>query len=98
MVRDRKIILAARLRVPGHVIHRSLDSETVVLNLETGAYHGLNPTGGRMLEVLSEAPTVRAAAEIIATEYEQDLEIVADDLASLCVELLDCGLVEIVEK
>lgn len=95
---DRETILAARLRLPEYVVHRSFESDTIVLNLKNGTYHGLNPTGGRMLEVVSEAPTVQAAAELIANEYEQDLHVVTGDLASLCVEFLDRGLVEIVEK
>ena len=48
-------LLASRARLPQHVVHRSFVAETVVLNLRTGKYHGLNPTAGRMLEALDAA-------------------------------------------
>ena len=44
------------VRIPKHVVFRSFGSETVLLNLSTGQYHGLRGTGGRMLEVLAEIP------------------------------------------
>lgn len=76
------------------MVYRSFVAETVVLNLKTGMYHGLNPMGGHMLDVLSEAPTVRDAAAVIAAEY-QDQEVEAD-LVAFCRDLLDRELVEIV--
>ena len=41
--------------MPDHVVYREFVQETVILNLETGTYHGLNPTGGKMLETLGAA-------------------------------------------
>ena len=58
--------LSARVRLPQHVVHRSFVAETVVLNLRTGKYHGLNPTAGKMLEALDAAPTVGAAVPVLA--------------------------------
>jgi len=92
---DRETLLGARLRLPQHVVHRSFVAETVVLNLKTGMYHGLNPSGGHMLEVLNQAPSVREAAGILAQEYPQQAGIEADLLA-FCRDLLDRDLVEVV--
>ena len=72
-------------------------AETVVLNLATGKYHGLNPMGGRMLEVVNEAPSVRRAVELIAAEYGQDPVIVEADIVAFCRDLLERGLVEFAE-
>lgn len=92
---DRDTLLRARLRLPEHVVHRSFVSETVILNLQTGKYHGLNPMGGHMLEVLSESDDVRSAAERVATEYDQELDVVQADFVTFCSDLLQRGLVEI---
>ncbi|HYZ80655.1 MAG TPA: PqqD family protein [Solirubrobacteraceae bacterium] len=92
---DRDTLLSARLRLPEYVVHRTFVAETVVLNLQTGKYHGLNPMGGHMLDVLGESADVRAAAERIATEYDQDLEMVEDDFVAFCNDLLDRGLIEL---
>ena len=91
---DPDTLLSARLRLPQHVVHRNFVAETVVLNLQTGKYHGLNSVGGRMLEVVNEAPTVREAAELIADEYGQDPGAIEADLLAFCRDLLDRGLLE----
>jgi hypothetical protein len=89
-------VLARKARVPAHVVFRSFPRETVVLNLDTGKYHGLNPTAGRMLELLENADTIDAAAARLAEEYGQDLETIRHDLHDLCIELCERGLLEIV--
>jgi hypothetical protein len=92
---DRDTLLSSRLRLPQHVVHRTFVAETVVLNLQTGKYHGLNPMGGHMLDVLGESDDVRSAAERVAVEYDQDPEVVEEDFVAFCNDLLDRGLVEL---
>jgi Coenzyme PQQ synthesis protein D (PqqD) len=87
-------LLASKVKVPQHVVYRSFPAETVVLNLETGKYHGLNATAGRMIEALEQAACVRDAAAELATHYEQDPSVVERDLCELCQALLERGLVE----
>jgi hypothetical protein len=83
-----------RYRVPDHIVHRSFPAETVVLNLQTGKYHGLNPTAGRMLETLERLGSADEVAAALAAEYGQPLERVSADLATLCSDLLERGLIE----
>jgi hypothetical protein len=85
----------AHLRVPEHVVFRTIDAETVVLNLDSGQYHGLNGTAGRMLELLGESGSVRDTATAVAAEFDQPVDRVTDDLVGLCRELLDRGLLEV---
>ena len=80
-------VLKAYARTPEHVVFRTFVAETVVLNLNSGKYHGVNPTGGRMLEVLNEVGSVEKAAEVLAGEYEQPLEQIQDDLCAFCADL-----------
>lgn len=91
-------VLAGKARVPAHVVYRSFPRETVVLNLDTGKYHGLNPTAGRMLELLEASETVEAAALRLAEEYGRDGDEIRSDLYELCVELRERGLLEIVSN
>jgi hypothetical protein len=90
-------LLSARVRLPQHVVHRSFVAETVVLNLRTGQYHGLNPTAGRMLEALDAAPTTGATVPELAREYGVEQTKVEHDLLALCQGLLERGLIEIVD-
>lgn len=90
-------LLAARVRLPQHVVHRSFVAETVVLNLRTGQYHGLNPTAGRMLDALDDAPTAGTVVPGLAHEYGVQEARVEGDLLDLCRGLLERGLIEIVD-
>jgi hypothetical protein len=87
-------LLEAKVKVPQSVVFRSFPTETVVLNLQTGKYHGLNPSAGKMLQALTEAPSVREAAAAVAAEYEAPAATIEVDICDLCQNLLDRGLVE----
>lgn len=91
--RDR--VLSARPSVPDRVVYREFVNETVVLNLETGSYHGLNPSGGKMLESLKAASTVQEAAAALADYYGRPLPEIEEDLCVFCLGLHERGLVEL---
>lgn len=84
-----------RFAVPQHVAWRAFPTETVLLNLNTGQYHGLNPSGGRMFEVLAECGDLTRTAELLAAEFDQPLETVAGDLRRFCIDLVARGLLEV---
>ena len=84
-----------RTRIPEHVVHRDFPGETVVLNLETGQYHGLNATAGRMFAALQEAGSIGTAAITLADEFGMAREQIERDLVDLCNALADRGLLEI---
>jgi hypothetical protein len=83
-----------RVRVPAHVVFKPFPAETVVLDLKSGLYHGLNPTGGRMLDVLSKASSIREAGVTLALEYGVELARVERDIMALCDGLVERGLIE----
>jgi hypothetical protein len=87
-------LLASKVTVPQHIVYRSFPSETVVLNLQTGKYHGLNATAGQMLDALERASSVRDAAVALAIAFEQPPELIEQDLCELCTSLLERGLIE----
>jgi Coenzyme PQQ synthesis protein D (PqqD) len=89
------VVDVTTVRIPQHVVYRSLASETVVLNVQTGIYYGLNQTAGRMLEVLERVGDVEAVILELATEFEVDAEVIRQDLAGLCSDLEQKGLIEI---
>jgi hypothetical protein len=88
-------LLDEQARVPQHVVYRDFVNETVVLNLQTGTYHGLNPTAGRMLQAIERADTLRDAAARLAADYAWDLPTLEVDLIELCETLISGGLLEI---
>jgi hypothetical protein len=92
---DRKRLLEAKITVPDHVVHRAFVSETVVLNLRTGVYHGLNATAGRMLELLQETGSFGETADRLVVEYNRTSVEIHQDLRMLCGELLQRELIEL---
>jgi hypothetical protein len=92
---ENSALLSATVKLPQHVVFRSFPSETVMLNLQTGKYHGLNATAGRMLEELERTPCVRDAAAALAESFDQTLDTIEQDLCLLCGSLLERGLIEI---
>lgn len=88
-------LLDTTIRVPDHVVHRAFVAETVVLNLLTGRYHGLNPSAGRMLEELERGVNLREAAGVLASEYGESREMIERDLVAFCRDLLERELIEI---
>jgi hypothetical protein len=90
-------LLNVRARIPQHVVHRSFVAETVVLNLNTGQYHGLNPTAGEMLKALDAAPTVGAAVPDLVGEYGLEQKQIQRDLLALIRGLIERGLIETVD-
>lgn len=83
------------VHIPEHVIFRSFARETVALNLQTGKFHGLNPTAGRMVEVMSRVPRPREAVASLAQEYGVSDDRITGDLEDLLRLLLHRGLLEI---
>lgn len=90
----RTDLLDSSFRIPQQVVYRSFAHETVVLNLTTGRYHGLNPTAGIMLAELERGVTAREAATVLAAHFERPLAEIEDDLCGLCIDLLARGLIE----
>lgn len=92
---EQQAMLEETVQIPDHVVLRHFEEETIVLNLETGKYHGLNLTGGRMVEALADEATVGDAAGRIAAEYDQPVEQIQQDLLQLCTDLATRGLVDL---
>jgi hypothetical protein len=93
---SRDEILGARAVVPEGVVSRAFEAETLLLNLETGTYHGVDATGARMLELLGETGgDVRLSVERLADEFGVDAGEIAGELADFCGALAERGLLEV---
>jgi hypothetical protein len=88
---------ARRATVPERVLVRVLGEESVLLNLESESYFGLDAVGTHMWNVISSAPNLAAALEELAGEYEVERDDLRRDLSSLVRELADAGLVRLVD-
>ena len=94
----QKAMLEARVRVPDDVVYRKFAEETIVLNLENGKYHGLNRVGAEMVTAAAEGVPLLEVAEATAEQYGRPVEEVQADLADLCLDLSERGLIEVQEE
>ena len=89
------ISFSDRVRVPDDVLISNLQDESVILNLNSERYFGLDNVGTRMLTVLSKASSIESAYETLLTEYDVDGHVLREDLTSLIRNLLQQGLITI---
>ncbi len=84
-----------RATVPPHVLVRFLEQESVLLNLETEQYFGLDKTGTRMWQLVTAAQSIDAAYRELLVEFDAEPELLRSDLTELLGRLLDHGLLQV---
>ncbi len=87
--------LASRVAVPRHVLVRALDKESVLLNVETERYFGLDEVGTRMWQLLTTSQSIDGAYGQLLAEYDVEADELRDNLLELLDRLLACGLVNV---
>ena len=86
------ILFSDRVMVPDDVLISQLQEESVILNLDSERYYGLDDVGTRFLSVLTSSESVEAAYERLRNEYDVDPQTLRSDLLALVENLLDQGL------
>ena len=82
-----------KYEVPAGVVVQKVGDETVLLNLDSGHYYGLDPVGTRMLELVRELSETTAVVSRLAQEYEAEADVLEKDLSELLGKLESNGLV-----
>jgi hypothetical protein len=88
------VTLNDRLRIPDQVATRKMGDETILLNLQTGTYFGLDKVGSRFLEILEQESNVAAAHRTLLTEFDVTPEVLEADLLRLSEQMCAKGLLE----
>ena len=89
------VSLSDRVRVPQAVLVSGLQQESVLLNLDSERYFGLDDIGTRMFSLLSSSDSVEAALQVLLEEYEVEPDTLKADLLSLADNLIEQGLLEV---
>ena len=74
---------------------RHLDGESVLLNLETERYFGLDHTGTRMLELATTTSSIDVAYEKLLQEFEVEPALLLEHLNGLLNRLVENGLLQL---
>jgi Coenzyme PQQ synthesis protein D (PqqD) len=86
---------ADRVIVPSHVLIRFLDKESVILNIDTERYFGLDETGTRMWQIATSAQNIESACQQLLDEYDVKPEALRSDLTDLLGKLIENGLLQV---
>jgi hypothetical protein len=83
------------ISVPADVLVNEVDGESVLLDLRSECYFGLDDVGTQVWKRLTGSGTIQAACESLLAEYEVDSELLRRDLMALVENLKEHGLVEV---
>lgn len=75
------------------VLCRELSGETVLLNLESGVYYGLDVVGTRVWQLLLRGDTVARICNTMLDEYDVGPDVLRDDVMRLVGELRERGII-----
>jgi Coenzyme PQQ synthesis protein D (PqqD) len=91
----RMVEFENRTVVPRHVLVRHLEGESVLLNLQTERYFGLDTTGTRMWEHLASSASIKEAYERLLEEFEVEPGLLRANLSELLNNLVQNGLLNV---
>ena len=92
------ISFKAKISVPKQVLVRTFQNESVLLNLDSESYHGLDDVGTRMWQALSQSANIQAAYESLLSEYAVDAATLQKDLEAFIENMVERGLVEVIDN
>ena len=87
--------LSDQVTIPTQVMARTVGDETVILDLASGTYYGLDPVGARIWQLLAEGQSLAQVCEAMRAEYEVTREDIERDVLALVQTLLERQLVSL---
>jgi hypothetical protein len=86
------INLETKLSIPPQVMSRLVEDETVLLDLASGLYFGLEGVGQTIWESLSSGQSLSETVATITAEYDVDETQAEADVVAFAGELVERGL------
>jgi hypothetical protein len=90
MFLDNSTILASQNQISSDLVE-----ETVILNLKSGVYHGLNQVGTTVWNLIQQPRNFGEIRDALLTEYEVSVEECDRDLRQLLEDMASQDLVEV---
>jgi hypothetical protein len=80
-------------KISSEVVTQEIAGETVVLDLNSESYFGLDQIGTRLWQLLQQQKDFASVTEILLNEYDVEEKQLKKDLEKLLAELVDEGLI-----
>ena len=88
-------LFSQRVSVPDDVLMRELDGESVILDLASENYYGLDDIGTRIWQLLNSSNTVQKAYDSLLLEYDVEPKRLQQDMQELIAQLVAKDLLRI---
>jgi hypothetical protein len=89
------ITLNTHITIPEDVFFQDLNGESVILEVASGKYFGLDEIGTRIWNLLAEHKALQPAYEILLAEYEVDPARLESDLIAMVQKLVEKELMHL---
>lgn len=78
-----------------NVIARGVGHETVILDLASGTYFGLDPIGARIWALIGDGKTLAQACDVLVEEYDVTRDVLEADALALARDLAEKKLISV---
>jgi hypothetical protein len=85
------------IRVSPQVVSQELSGETVILDLDSECYFGLDAVGTRIWHLIREGADLRTIHDTLLDEYDVDPAQLHADLEALIADAQQRGLITLAE-
>lgn len=76
------------------VLSQDIDKETVLLDMKSENYFGINDVGRRVLDILKNGANIASIVKLLLNEYDIDENTLEKDVRFLLQQLLDSQLIQ----
>lgn len=84
-----------KLTITQDTLINHIEGESVLLNLKSENYFGLDPVGTRMWTLLATSDSIQSAYEALLDEYDVGADKLRMDMQELIEKLIANGLMEV---
>jgi hypothetical protein len=95
LAKSTKITIETIVSVAADQVSCELEGEAAILNLANGAYHGLDPVGLAVWNLIASPIAVSQIVDAMITQYDVDRACCERDLLALLAKLDERGLIQI---
>jgi hypothetical protein len=94
LAKSTKITIETIVSVAADQVSCELEGEAAILNLASGAYHGLDPVGLAVWNLIASPIAVSQIVDAMITQYDVDRARCERDLLALLAKLDERGLIQ----
>ena len=82
-----------KITISEEALSQEVNGETVILDLQSESYFGLDEVGTRIWQLLQEHGETKKVFDVMLDEFDVDADTLASDMKNLIDHLVDKGLI-----